>query len=63
MFDEAVQAVLAQYRSSVAADLLVAAQPLMAIAWDEGFKQGGPMHDVNMDDPDAHTRNPYRSEQ
>jgi hypothetical protein len=32
-----------------------------AQAWDEGFKQGGPMHDENMDDPDAHTRNPYRS--
>jgi hypothetical protein len=29
-------------------------------AWDEGFKQGGPMHDVNYDDPDAHKRNPYR---
>ena len=28
-------------------------------AWSEGFKQGGPMHDVNYDDPDAHTRNPY----
>ena len=33
-----------------------------AKAWDEGFKQGGPMHDVNYDDPDAHTRNPYRRE-
>jgi len=32
-----------------------------AEAWDEGFKQGGPMHDVNYDDPDAHTRNPYRA--
>lgn len=31
-----------------------------AKAWDEGFKQGGPMHDVHLDDPDAHTRNPYR---
>jgi hypothetical protein len=38
-----------------------AAQFIAAQAWDEGFKQGGPMHDVNMDDPDAHTRNPYRS--
>ena len=28
-------------------------------AWSEGFKQGGRMHDVNYDDPDAHTRNPY----
>lgn len=33
----------------------------MADAWDEGFKQGGPMHDENHDDPDAHTRNPYRA--
>ena len=32
----------------------------MAQAWDEGFKQGGPMHDVNYDDPDAHRCNPYR---
>jgi hypothetical protein len=41
---------------------LEAAAPFIAAqAWDEGFKQGGPMHDVNMDDPDAHTRNPYRS--
>lgn len=31
-------------------------------AWDEGFKQGGPMHDVNYDDPDSHRRNPYRKE-
>lgn len=28
-------------------------------AWAEGFKQGGPMHDENYDDPDAHRRNPY----
>jgi hypothetical protein len=42
--------------------LLEAAAPFIAAqAWDEGFKQGGPMHDENMDDPDAHTRNPYRS--
>jgi hypothetical protein len=41
--------------------ILEAAAPFIAAqAWDEGFKQGGPMHDVNMDDPDAHTRNPYR---
>jgi hypothetical protein len=30
-------------------------------AWDEGFKQGGPMHDVNYDDPGAHRRNPYKA--
>lgn len=33
-----------------------------AQAWAEGFKQGGPMHDVNYDDPDAHKRNPYTEE-
>ena len=43
--------------ASPAHDAAVAAK-----AWDEGFKQGGPMHDVNYDDPDAHTRNPYRIE-
>lgn len=36
--------------------------PFLAKAWDEGYKQGGPMHDVDYDDPDAHTRNPYRRE-
>lgn len=39
--------------------LLRAVQQLMFEAWAEGFKQGGPMHDVNYDDPDAHRRNPY----
>jgi hypothetical protein len=34
-----------------------------ADAWDEGFKQGGPMHDADMNDPDAHKRNPYRTEE
>lgn len=42
------------------AQLEAAAPILMAQAWAEGFKQGGPMHDVNYDDPDAHKRNPYR---
>ena len=45
-----------------AAGLLVTPEHDAAVAakaWDEGFKQGGPMHDVNYDDPDAHTRNPY----
>jgi len=41
--------------------LRVAAPFIAAQAWDEGFKQGGPMHDVDYDDPNAHTRNPYRS--
>ena len=44
------------------AGLLVSPERATAVAakaWDEGFKQGGPMHDVNYDDPDAHTRNPY----
>lgn len=40
--DEAVDPVLvhlnANYRPDIAADLLAAAQPLMAIAWDEGMK-------------------------
>jgi len=45
-----------------AALVIEAAAPFIAAqAWDQGFKQGGPMHDVNMDDPDAHERNPYRS--
>jgi hypothetical protein len=42
----------------------------LAQAWDEGFKQGGPMHDVTLDAPNAplgvdafdlHTHNPYRA--
>lgn len=33
---------------------------LLAAAWDDGFKQGGPMHDEYYGDPDAHRRNPYR---
>ena len=40
--------------------LQASAREIAAKAWDEGFKQGGPMHDVNYDDPGAHTRNPYR---
>lgn len=31
-----------------------------ADAWDEGFKQGGPMHDSFYGEPDRHERNPYR---
>lgn len=34
--------------------------PRIAQVWAEGFKQGGPMHDSDYDDPDKHTRNPYR---
>ena len=49
-----------ELRGEVTAMLEAAAPHLMAQAWDEGHKQGGPMHDVNYDDPDAHTRNPYR---
>lgn len=30
-------------------------------AWDEGFKQGGPMHDEHYGEPDKHTINPCRS--
>ena len=29
------------------------------MAWDEGFKQGGPMHDEHYGEPDKHTINPY----
>lgn len=39
--------------------LLPAIRQLMFEAWAEGNKQGGPMHDVNYDDTDAHRRNPY----
>jgi len=40
--DAAVEAYLsAHFRPDVAADLLAAAQPLMAIAWDEGEAAGG----------------------
>ena len=40
--------------------LLALIPQLKADAWQQGFKQGGPMHDVNYDAPDAHTRNPYQ---
>ena len=36
-------------------------QGLMAEAWDEGFKQGGPMHDEHYGEPDKHKINPYRA--
>lgn len=52
--DRLIQAVEAKHGV-----LLPAVRQLMFEAWAEGFKQGGPMHDVNYDDPDAHTRNPY----
>lgn len=42
--------------------LLPAVRQLMFEAWAEGHKQGGPMHDENLDDPDAHNRNPYEDE-
>jgi hypothetical protein len=29
--------------------------------WDEGFKQGGPMHDEHYGEPDKHKINPYRA--
>jgi hypothetical protein len=54
---EAADALLASGVVSLAADR---DRAMKAQGWDEGFKQGGPMHDVNYDDPDAHTRNPYR---
>lgn len=47
---------------SVAAHQAAALEPVIwereRVAWAAGFKQGGPMHDVNYDDPDAHRRNP-----
>lgn len=46
-------------REQLAEDEMITRDRL-ARAWQDGFKQGGPMHDVNFDDPDAHTRNPYR---
>ena len=33
-----------------------------AEAWREGFKQGGPMHDVDYDNPGSHRINPYRAQ-
>jgi hypothetical protein len=49
------------FRAHQTAALLPVVTQAQAEAWDKGFKQGGPMHDVNYDDPDAHTRNPYRA--
>lgn len=45
----------AHFRSEVAADLLAAAQPLMAIAWDEGAHSGW------LDDGAFAVKNPYRT--
>lgn len=39
--------------------LLPTINQLMAEAWAEGFKQGGPMHDEHHGEPDKHTINPY----
>lgn len=59
---------LHQYTHYIVADI-VAALDLPELlrktkegAWDEGFKQGGPMHDVNYDDQSAPATNPYRVE-
>lgn len=57
--DPVVAYLNAHFRPEVAADLLAAAQPLVAIAWDEGwdalasfdFRPSGP-----------YPANPYRSE-
>ena len=40
--------------------LEASAPHLMAQAWQEGFKQGGPMHDEHYGEPDKHTVNPYK---
>lgn len=46
----------AHFRPDVASNLLAAAQPLMAIAWDEGAMAD---HDF---DSEVTTPNPYRSQ-
>lgn len=53
----------ARYVRTVEAIIDARVKAAKAEAWAEGYKQGGPMHDVNYDDPDAHTRNPYRIEE
>lgn len=55
--DPAYEIAHAQHQAEALAPVIRAAR---AEAWQEGFKQGGPMHDVNYDDPDAHRRNPYK---
>ncbi|MDQ5863098.1 MAG: hypothetical protein M3536_12640 [Actinomycetota bacterium] len=40
--------------------LAPAIKQLMAEAWQEGFKQGEPMHDEHYGEPDKHKINPYR---
>jgi hypothetical protein len=50
-------------RQFAAAIVEAAAPHLQESAWDEGFKQGGPMHDEHYGEPDKHTINPYRSQQ
>jgi hypothetical protein len=42
--DPVVAYLKAHYRPDVAADLLAAAQPLMAIAWDEGYDRAKSDH-------------------
>jgi hypothetical protein len=40
MSDRVAEYLAANFRPGAAADLLAAAQTLMAIAWDEGFAEG-----------------------
>lgn len=52
----------AHFRPDTAADLLAAAQPLMAIAWDEALTEAAGLY---MDPSSAEhmkTTNPYRSQ-
>lgn len=57
--DHALIAHSAHQAAHVAAALEPVSREREKAAWADGFKQGGPMHDVNYDDPDAHRRNPY----
>ena len=61
--DAAVRAVLAKFRPDAAADMLAAAQPLMAIAWDEAIQRADDegcllYHQVK----GLKSLNPYRSQ-
>lgn len=44
----------------IAAHDVALTEKVKAEGWDEGFKQGGPMHDEFYGEPDRHKINPYR---
>lgn len=59
--DAVVAYLNAHFRPDTAADLLAAAQPLMAIAWEEG-EHAGAMNHAAEEYPDVPTiTNPYRT--